>query len=85
MPTEEFLHRTARERAERQAGFRVHLAIYVMANFLLVVVWWMTGGITIGLLPRLIPPAGLGHRARRPPPCRLSQAGLCGTGGRKGV
>jgi uncharacterized protein (DUF486 family) len=56
MPTEEELHRIARRRAEEQYGFYVHLAIYVLANLFLVVVWWMTGGITIGTLPWFLLP-----------------------------
>ena len=65
MPTqmsEEELYREARKRVEEKKGFFTHLAVYIIVNILLVIIWafpsgggspwflWPLGGWGIGVL-----------------------------------
>lgn len=42
--SEEELYRRARERVEEKRGFWVHLAVYILVNVVLIVVWAVGGG-----------------------------------------
>lgn len=44
MPTDEEMRQTARQTAERKAGFYSHLGIYIIVNLFLIVLWYITGG-----------------------------------------
>ena len=43
IPDEE-LYRRAKERVEEKRGFFVHLAVYVLVNVVLIIVWAVAGG-----------------------------------------
>lgn len=59
--SEEEIYSLARKRVEEKKGFYTHLAVYVVVNIILVIIWWFTdagfpwfvfplGGWGIGLL-----------------------------------
>ena len=41
--SEEEIYRLARKRVEEKKGFRIHLAVYIGVNILLVIIWTATG------------------------------------------
>ena len=41
--SEEEIYRLARKRVEEKKGFRIHLAVYIGVNILLVIIWAVTG------------------------------------------
>ena len=41
--SEEEIYRKAKERVEEKKGFRIHLAVYIGVNILLVIIWAATG------------------------------------------
>ena len=41
--SEEEIYRLARKRVEEKKGFRIHLAVYIGVNILLVIIWAATG------------------------------------------
>ena len=42
--SEEEIYKKARERVEEKKGFFTHLAVYVLVNILLVIIWAVTSG-----------------------------------------
>jgi fatty acid desaturase len=47
MESNEELRKKAEKRAEEIVGFYVHLAIYIMVNLLLIIIWWFNGGLSV--------------------------------------
>ena len=41
--SEEEIYRLARKRVEEKKGFRIHLAVYIAVNIMLVIIWAVTG------------------------------------------
>ena len=53
MLSEEELRKEAKLRTEAKLGFYVHLAVYSCVNFVLYVVWWLSGGFPWFVFPLL--------------------------------
>ena len=53
MSSEGKLREEARLRAEIKVGFYVHLGVYSGVNFVLFVIWWLTGGFPWFVFPLL--------------------------------
>ncbi len=53
MISEGELRKKARLRAEVKVGFYVHLAVYSGVNFMLFVIWWLTGSFPWFVFPLL--------------------------------
>ncbi len=41
--SEEEIYKLARERVNEKKGFYIHLAVYIVVNIMLVLIWWFTG------------------------------------------
>jgi hypothetical protein len=53
MLSEEELRKEARLISEAKLGFYIHLAVYSGVNFMLFVIWWLTGGYPWFVFPLL--------------------------------
>jgi len=46
MESDEELRKKAQKRAEEKVSFYIHLSVYIMVNLLLIVLWWINGGVS---------------------------------------
>jgi len=56
MASDEELRRKAEKRAEEKVSFYIHIAIYIMVNLMLIIIWYVTARGDLSIFPWFIFP-----------------------------